>query len=994
MEHLALEVFDRSGGSSQFLHMPDNVSIKITDTSEIFSSGDVWSFPFTLNVYANMRLFGTSGEIHGARLHEQLDRRQTRLWMEGLPFRLGWLRLKEEVDVDDDGNVDVTFESRQKSFDERIEELNARDVPMLGNHLIGVAAWRDRCPKLLVSYQLVRKGNASPIIRSTNFDIAEDEGTLASRWPKRVIHSGTFYKADGSAYTVAHADTINTDNPYDDDAPLRHPYCNVNVGYQKKDKDNNPVRGYTVHEVAHKTSVGNDVILQAWPNSAPCFYAMYWLRALLAHLGIHIEENQMQDVTDLRRLFLMNTLCAYEEPDAKPSAGGTGKDMRLTGLGFGDYETDFVLGDSGAVITKVEETPVGGSSSWTGEKDDFSIAVTRAMFRLSEPDPDPLIGHPAYASSDCFPDVPAADIINALRNAFGVRLLFNDDYTRVRIVMLRNIFRSQEVQTLHADVLGLTKTESNLRGFMMTYGGEGTAFSLPLFDNKLAKERKAGKADTTGKDYVLTPSDYGTAVRAVSGLNKHLYYTPSGNAYAYKIDEEAKRYYDFRPSLLEVAEFMDAVDGDCTGERGTYEAVTLAFTPLIVNDANNKELRPENRQAAGQRFFAFVDEDMNSTSYNANDGTYSTDSDAGGTTEVNGDIVCGKIKVHGEYSDVTVDVEADLYVYETRKYHLRDNFPQNDDGVSPIETHDWGLTLGIMRGSGSDARVRYTPDPDDHEANDTWNIQPGSSATAHPDTCNDYGEEWDYNGSDGTVIIRTAAEAGDELPALFPASNAPFYADTKGYIDDARLYAIYDDTNTFHPALLATKYSDGQPINKNMLSTYLMSTLYGKAPADILAEDSSRVGVIVELDSTQGRRDTLLALCRVAYGGDESVLRIDNGVGSRYGRFSLKLRAEKPNPDFDASQPESAGNRRFLNIDNQTLRGRGLADQFYKEYSKFIREARVATLTLRMDVAELLAIDKTKRVAVGDVTGFVRKMEYEISIIDGLGPVTIEVLYI
>ncbi len=83
-----------------------------------------------------------------------------------------------------------------------------------------------------------------------------------------------------------------------------------------------------------------------------------------------------------------------------------------------------------------------------------------------------------------------------------------------------------------------------------------------------------------------------------------------------------------------------------------------------------------------------------------------------------------------------------------REYYLQvyTEYLSNDDGISPIETHDWGLTLGIMRGSGSDAYVSEYDDPDDDE-NNAWEIVPGSSITAHPDTCDSYGNEWMY--SDG-----------------------------------------------------------------------------------------------------------------------------------------------------------------------------------------------------------------------------------------------------
>lgn len=123
-------------------------------------------------------------------------------------------------------------------------------------------------------------------------------------------------------------------------------------------------------------------------------------------------------------------------------------------------------------------------------------------------------------------------------------------------------------------------------------------------------------------------------------------------------------------------------------------------------------------------------------------------------------------------------------------------------------------------------------------------------------------------------------------------------------------------------------------------------------------------------------------------------MKIDDGVGSRYGRFSLKLRAEKLNPYYDQTQAEGSYNRRYLPISNENLRGRGLCDQFYKEYSYWVRNARIVKRTVHMELAQLLTIDKTKRVRVGDVTGFIRKMQYSVSNQKGLGEVTMEIMYI
>ncbi len=99
------------------------------------------------------------------------------------------------------------------------------------------------------------------------------------------------------------------------------------------------------------------------------------------------------------------------------------------------------------------------------------------------------------------------------------------------------------------------------------------------------------------------------------------------------------------------------------------------------------------------------------------------------------------------------------------------------------------------------------------------------------------------------------------------------------------------------------------------------------------------------------------------------------------------------NTDTSGS-PTTDTSGRYLPITNSNLCGRGLADQFYKEYSYWIRNARIVKRTVRMTLAQLLAIDKTKRVTVGDVTGFIRKMQYSVSNQTGLGNIVMEIMYI
>lgn len=935
MEHLSLEIFDLEGTGSKYAVLPDDTSITMTVTSELFASGDAWSHSFTLNIPANAHIFGTAGDIHGARLHELLDKRRARLWVEQLPLLLGYLKLDDEADVDEDGNVDVSFQSGNKTFEELIEGAKANQVPMIGDVRIGVAQsrkrWTRRSVRMVMTAVIRSLGTWSYwgyLEENGSKDItfeADGVDNPTQEFPRMVFPKGRFYSYDeGKDVDI---DCLNTDEPYsegENGMPI-HPYCNIALcyqryGYKKKNEWGEEYEDFSTEPEAER---GYEEMPANRVNSAPNFYVIYWIRALMNHLGIYIEENQMMDVEDLRRLFFVNTSCAYRDPRRK--------DYDPT-VDYGTirwYSKEY-WHEHGSEMTLVPE-------KWDPRK---TIDISDCKFEITNYTPDiespvePVVErvavhvedaseeqvqdnlywshndhlHDAYATPDCFPDVDISEVIKAIEDGFGVRFLFSNDYKRVRIVLLRNVFRDMDVQDIACDIHHESKTENCIKGFRLTYGNsEDTHFYYKGFADKLPHKKVLWPDDSDKHDYShwKLDAEYGDIINKVSAFDKTCYVTPdTGNAFGIKIDKDAKRYQDLHPSLFEFAGFMDAEDGDCTGDENTIHEIQMGFTPAIMNDMNmESERQASSDEEKVQRFALFVDEKMRPRRLDLNDGKdynasgtyydtaemyrkYGPDGSDGSKTHDDGIVAPGEFAIRSDmYCEkknlfasltrksreseegvhFTLDIKGSIS--EGYRLYLQDNYEPNDDGISPIESHKWGLTLGIMRGSGSDGGVVYEADPQDEEGNDTWERVAGSNVTAHPDTCDCYGRMWDYNGS-------------------------------------------------------------------------------------------------------------------------------GEGVGNKEGRLSLKLRAEKPNPDFDPSKPEGPDNQRYLAIDNEDLRERGIADQLYKEFSKFIRESRVDNFNVSMEIAQLMNINLAKKARIGDVMGFIRKMKYTVSKKTGLGTVDVELLYI
>ena len=870
MEHLALEIFDKTGTGSKFAALPSNTRIHVRRTSQIFGKGNVWTHEFSINIPANAHIFGTAAELHGARLHEQIDKRRARLWVEGLPLYYGYLRLGSEADVDEDGNVDVSFESGHKTFEDMIEGGKANQVPMMGDVQFGVALLRKRKVAYgltLSAYAVFEddKGTSDASgVKASGDDIvafgSDGEYTPIQQYPRMVFPRGSLIDDSKPGAAETEFNFLNTDTPYDDG----HPYCNIALcyqryGYEKKDANGNTYDDYGSEPEAQR---GYEEMPADRVNSAPCFFVLYWLRALMRHLGIHIEENQLMSVEDLRRLFFVNTNCAYEEPQFVRN--GT------VDAHFGRYEFGnkrLVAEQLGQVVPpellKTEESGFACTAMQGEPSYDHSMlqpsevpTIERVVVKISSVNKrsegivqdykrNNSFLFNAFATSDCFPNVEISEVINALENAFGVRFLFDTNYQRVRIILLRNIFENGAVQELGNDVTAIAKLENNIRGFRMTYGAgtEDTHFYYKGFADKLPHQKELWPDTSDEHDYSQWDlnADYASTMQKVAAFDKTCYVTPvNGDAFGVKIDKDARRYDELHQALFEFAGFMDAEDGDCSGDAETIEEISVGFTPAIMNDLNMEEERNEGTNR--QRFALFVDEQMRprrldykkdaaNNSFNDPDAVYDVDElykqDKGkadgvvkpGEFAITSDMYAIKegltvrlqktIVKHWVDQWITVPVTWDLtidiegHINEGYRIYLQDNYEPNDDGISPIETHDWGLTLGIMRGSGSDARVEYSPDEQDGEENDTWDIRPGSSATAHPDTCDSYGNLWDYNGEE-IVSVETAAA---KLAELFPQSNAAFRTGANGYINGAGIFYLYDADGKRHSALLVTSYS-------------------------------------------------------------------------------------------------------------------------------------------------------------------------------------------
>lgn len=777
--------------------LDEDVSISIEEQSPVWGEGNSYSFPFELSVEENRHIIGNSDQLTGQSVYDVLHGRSAVLYVQGIPFFYGKISIEDEIEIAD-GRIELNLVSGNKTFEDMIDGMNCQDVPLMDEIVVGE------------SFQ-----NADIQV----FVNKEDEthsGKLDINLPSTMM-----------VMEVNGVSTVNVDKPYPQKA-----YCNTRICYQLPEKDDDVDKEDRNGNIAKTIAaygfevpiVGKYVSLDAErPLSGLCFYVLYFFESLFKHLGLIFDMSTMTAIEDMNRLAFFNTKCDFVDGD-----------ITRTKTLYIQKKLQFGVA-----------TPLTQRKEYWNNYDyiDMELSKTDGVFKKFGLE---LQARECIATSKNFPNTDVSEVVDAMKSGFGVRFIFNKEYTKGKAIFLKDILRNKEIVTIAADeIYSADKVENFIRGFALTYQGddEDTSYNYNEWDNS------------------ISTTDYGEVAASVNPFNKHLYIdTNLGNAYRVKIDDDATSEDTMYPSLYEVGAFNKATYGDCSVEE-RIETVEIGFSPIILNDVNGKVSRDTRRAVSGeftgtqsQLLSVFVDAAMKYPGFE------------------------DWIKVGGWFVGPNRELSQVELKYRFRTLQ-RFDFTHTDQSLkalnernkdrakwtngitplafeqdSPIAEIDTGLTLGIMRGPGNEAGVEEFDEDYDGEGNVKYVTVPSDYAFSS-DTCDNYGNLFDYNG-------------------------------------------------------------------------------------------------------------------------------IEEGGVDLTGRFSLKLRAEKPVGEGGALQQLPTNYAK-----------RGLFDKFYTEYAYFVTHRKIVKLTLRMELADLVGIDWTKRYKVGQYVGFINKVSYSVGQ-DGLGDVEMEMYYV
>lgn len=537
------------------------------------------------------------------------------------------------------------------------------------------------------------------------------------------------------------------------------------------------------------------------PQSGICFYLLFFLDCLFEHLGVQFDKSALTAIDDMRSLCFFTTKCAY---DTKPLYYGSLYDEQDAAVQAGlKKKGDIKLGFFQRVANSEKETKdlfddvnnwlssrgCGGSLSLENPKEKSVQQLTyyKVYFRIiemaderfpnkffskaeleqlkSDSKVNVKVGENSvqsittktkiksaqmsasivemYANEKNFPNESVSDVITSLEQQFGIKFHYDYEQRKVTAYLIRDVFRKQnpEPRNFHAQLLSMVPITEKITGVRVGYSAESEA------KEQRDNVKNNVKDYNTDYDYIdykknstVTNLTYPDILRQVKPNQMNVFIDQTtGNKYRVKINSDFTDVNDMRPRLFEVAAMKGVEIGDCsTLNEDFIQEFKSSFVPVGLVDTNYQQALA----ATTERVF-FTEGKTQPT-----EGTNISGNMA---TSVNGhkaeNIMAAFVDEDMEHEFVAQYIKnpisspvADFYV--TEELCLRESYDPSstDDGNSPLQSYDWGLSIAIMRGGGVDSGHETYGYNYDGFGNSKWRTTVGQYALT-TDSIDCYGNE-------------------------------------------------------------------------------------------------------------------------------------------------------------------------------------------------------------------------------------------------------------
>lgn len=719
--HISLQTED-----GQALALAPDASISIEEQNPLFGDIELKSFPFELPFAMNRKAFKNLDARDSKLRATDVEGMKVRTILDGIPYRQAVLHVQQDQELVD--VLPVNLDSRTKSFRDMIEDLKCRDLTkevaadrIIIGEKIGDIEFQFTYQVFAVVAYYVEHGESydmateyykitdSLTTRSQTFTPPATGFSYPGRcsdWPTNYPSAAKTldYDDDNKRIIPTELDSyINVSNPYP-----QAKYCNTRVAYAHYGVETKDGETKTSSDIIDydKAKYQNEDYSPYWvldakrPSSGICFYVGYFLEKLFQHLGVAFDMSALTAIEDFNYMCFVNTACKYSEVMI-PYIAPAGQDIRLP--------------NEEAINMWLSSRGCDGRVKFEHDKfdvvyDSKAIEVTQAWLDnyVSQISPVDLYKNSRnayitnysmkayvnrmYATADNFPDATVSEVITSLENTFGVRFVYDPEVNKVTVKLLRDVFRSNQAPIeLRGEVLSMHKISEKISGVRVKYSSESDP------EEQRDNIRKGIRDYDTDYDYINYPDgrtqiqDYKEIAKRINVQDMNCYVDPAtGDAFRIKVDSEATTAKEIRPTAFEVGQFKGIEEGDCSKDNEDYiKELTSSFKPVVVSDVNFRNGGLSNSQYQSL-LVPFVDVKMEHEFVEFKQTNPFT------------------IEIQGQNND-------DNFVYLTYILKGVESYDPSstDDGNSPLQNYDWGLTVGILRtGDGGAGIENYDPDYD------------------------------------------------------------------------------------------------------------------------------------------------------------------------------------------------------------------------------------------------------------------------------------------
>lgn len=587
------------------------------------------------------------------------------------------------------------------------------------------------------------------------------------------------------------------------------------------------------------------------PQSGICFYILFFLDCLFEHLGVQFDNSALTAIGDMNRLCFFTTKCTYDieplyakefynENDKEVIAGLKKKgDVKV---GFfqkqanNEKETEKLFDDVNAWL---DSRGCGGNLKLENPKDKSvqEVKYRKVKFSLSKKpqtgtyaDGDEVtyshitavqgdwitakVGKDSVASITCsstinkakmsasifrmyaneknFPEESVSDVIDSLEQQFGIKFHYDYEQRKVTAYLIRDVFRKQSPtpRNFHAQVLNMLPITEKITGVRAGYAAESEA------KEQRDNVKNQVKDYNTDYDYIEYPKNRTVTSLTYKDIIHNVYNgqmnvfvdLQTGNKYRVKIDKEFTDASNMEPRLFEVAAMKGVEFGDCsTLNEDFIMEFRSSFVPVGMVDANYRLAlsstsgskcvtdNPKQPSEVGKEYVGYEIGETNS-SYAKTQMAALVDED------MEHEFVKQYIK------NTMSSMVADFYV--TEELSLRESYDPSstDDGNSPLQSYDWGLSIAIMRGGGADSTHEAYDYNYDGFGNSKWRTKSGDYAMT-TDSIDPYGVEYIIENEE-CFSLKPRAWVQPEWTDAPLVVNTPSVKN-RGYVDTFLIDYIY-----------------------------------------------------------------------------------------------------------------------------------------------------------------------------------------------------------